>query len=45
MEGMLFGGQDRQEGSRVGAVEDKIKERFGTGAIRRGSSRGHAEHP
>ena len=37
-EGMLFDGEDRQKQSRVDAVADEIKERFGTGALRRGSS-------
>ena len=37
-QGMLFDGEDRQKQSRVDAVADEIKERFGTGALRRGSS-------
>ena len=37
VQGMLFDGEDRQKQSRVDTVADEIKERFGTGAIRRGS--------
>ena len=37
-QGMLFDGEERQKQSRVDAVADEIKERFGTGALRRGSS-------
>ncbi len=37
VQGMLFDGEDRQKQSRVDAVADEIKERFGTGAIRRGN--------
>ena len=38
VQGMLFDGEDRRKQSRVDAVADAIKERFGTGALRRGSS-------
>ena len=37
-QGMLFDGEQREKQSRVDTVADEIKERFGTGAIRRGSS-------
>jgi DNA polymerase-4 len=40
-QGMLFDGEDRQKQSRVDAVADAIKERFGQSALRRGSSLGH----
>ena len=38
VQGMLFDGEEREKQSRVDTVADEIKERFGTGAIRRGSS-------
>ena len=38
VQGMLFDGEERQKQSRVDAVADEIKERFGTTALRRGSS-------
>ena len=34
---MLFGGEDREKQSWVDAVADEIKERLGTGVLRRGS--------
>ena len=37
-QGMLFDQEDRQKQRQVDAVADEIKERFGTGALRRGSS-------
>jgi DNA polymerase IV len=38
VQGMLFDGKEREKQSRVDAVADEIKERFGAGALRRGSS-------
>ena len=38
VQGMLFDGEERRKQSSVDAVADQIKERFGTGALRRGSS-------
>ena len=38
VQGMLFDQQERQKQSRVDAVADDVKERFGAGALRRGSS-------
>jgi DNA polymerase-4 len=37
VQGMLFDGEERENQCRVDTVADQIKERFGTGAIRRGS--------
>jgi len=37
VQGMLFDGENRKRQGQVDAVADQIKERFGTGAIRRGS--------
>jgi DNA polymerase-4 len=37
-QGMLFDGEEREKQSRVDAVADEIKERFGAGAIRRGGN-------
>ena len=37
-QGMLFDGEERENQSRVDAVADQIKERFGAEALRRGSS-------
>lgn len=37
---MLFGSEERQKQSRVDAVADEIKKRFGDKALRRGSSLG-----
>ncbi len=37
VQGLLFDGEEREKHSRVDAVADEIKERFGAGAIRRGS--------
>jgi hypothetical protein len=37
-QGLLFDREDRKKQGRVDAVADKIKERFGTGALRRGSN-------
>jgi hypothetical protein len=34
-QGMLFDQQEREKQSRVDSVADQLKERFGTGAIRR----------
>jgi DNA polymerase-4 len=45
VQGLLFGGEERDKQSRVDAVADEIKERFGTGAIRRGSGLGRRAHP
>ena len=36
-QGMLFDEEEREKQSRVDAVADEIKQRFGAGAIRRGS--------
>ncbi len=41
VQGMLFDGEEREKQGRVDAVADEIKGRFGSGAIRRGSSLGH----
>jgi DNA polymerase-4 len=41
VQGMLFDGQRREKQSRADAVADQIKERFGTGAIRRASGLDH----
>jgi len=38
IQGMLFDGEEREKHSRVDAVADEIKAKFGTGALRRGSS-------
>ncbi len=38
IQGMLFDGEERERQSRVDAVADQIKEKFGAGALRRGSS-------
>jgi len=38
VQGMLFDQEDRQKQSRVDAVTDQLKERFGNEALRRGSS-------
>ncbi len=38
VQGMLFGQGERQKQARLDAVADQVKERFGAGAIRRGSS-------
>jgi DNA polymerase-4 len=38
VQGMLFDGEERERQSRVDAVADQIKEKFGAGALRRGSS-------
>ncbi len=38
VQGMLFDQAERQKQSRADAVADQVKERFGAGAIRRGSS-------
>jgi DNA polymerase-4 len=37
VQGMLFDGENRKRQGQVDAVADQIKERFGSGAIRRGS--------
>ena len=37
VQGMLFDGEEREKQSRVDEVADQVKERFGAGAIRRGS--------
>jgi DNA polymerase-4 len=42
---MLFAGEQRKKQSQIDAVADEIKERFGAGALRRGSSlRGESPH-
>ena len=38
VQGMLFDQEERQKQSRLDAVADQVKERFGTEALRRGSS-------
>ena len=38
IQGMLFDSAVREKQGRVDAVADEIKERFGAGALRRGSS-------
>ena len=38
VQGLLFDGHERQKQSRVDAVADEIKERFGVDSLRRGSS-------
>ena len=38
VQGMLFDGEQREKQSQADAVADQIKERFGTRALRRGSS-------
>jgi DNA polymerase-4 len=43
VQGMLFDGQQREKQSRADAVADQIKERFGTGAIRRASGLDHGK--
>jgi len=40
IQGILFDGEGRERQRRVDVVADQIKGRFGTGAIRRGSSVG-----
>ncbi len=45
VQGMLFDGEERQKQSMVDLVADQIKERFGTEALRRGSSLKHGEKP
>ena len=47
VQGTLFDGEERQKQSLVDAVADQIKERFGTEALRRGSSlhRGEKSEP
>jgi DNA polymerase IV len=40
VQGMLFDQEERERHARLDAVRDEVKERFGTGAIRRGSSLG-----
>lgn len=42
---MLFDGEQREKQSRVDAAADEIKERFGAGALRRGSSLERGEKP
>jgi hypothetical protein len=37
IQGMLFGQEERQKQGWLDAVADEIKDRFGAGAIRRGS--------
>jgi DNA polymerase IV len=38
VQGMLFDQEDRQKQTRLDAVVDEVKDRFGTGVLRRGSS-------
>jgi hypothetical protein len=38
VQGMLFDQEEREKLSRVDAVADQVKEKFGFGAIRRGSN-------
>ena len=38
VQGLLFDGEERERQGRVDVVADQIKEKFGTGALRRGSS-------
>ena len=45
VQGMLFDGEEREKRSRVDAVADEIKERFGVGAVLRGSSLELGERP
>jgi DNA polymerase IV len=40
VQGMLFDREERERHARLDAVRDEVKDRFGTGAIRRGSSLG-----
>ena len=42
---MLFGAEDREKHSRVDAVADQLKEKFGGKALRRGSSLERDEQP
>lgn len=44
-QGMLFDWEEREKQSRVDAVADEIKERFGSGSLRRGSSFGREGQP
>jgi DNA polymerase-4 len=44
IQGMLFDREERQKQARLDNVADQIKERFGTAAIRRGSSLGGDGH-
>jgi len=44
-QGLLFDGEEREKQSRVDAVADEIKERFGAGALRRGSTLERGEKP
>ena len=45
IQGLLFDGEERERQSRLDAVADQIKERFGAGAIRRGSRLDLGEQP
>jgi hypothetical protein len=38
VQGMLFDGEQREKQSRVDAVADQLKEKFGDKALRRGSN-------
>ncbi|MEI8376633.1 MAG: hypothetical protein WCJ35_27765 [Planctomycetota bacterium] len=44
-QGMLFGGKDREKHSQVDAVADRLKEKFGDKALRRGSNLERDEKP
>jgi DNA polymerase-4 len=44
-QGMLFDWEEREKQSRVDAVADEIKERYGSGSLRRGSSFGREGQP
>jgi len=43
VQGMLFDGEERQKQTRLDAVVDELKDRFGAGSLRRGSSLEHDE--
>jgi DNA polymerase IV len=45
VQGRLFDQEERERHSRIDAVTDEAKQRFGTGAIRRGSSIGGDDDP
>ena len=45
VQGLLFDQEDRQKQRRLDSVADRIKERFGTDALRRGSSLERGEKP
>ena len=45
VQGMLFGAEDREKHSRVDAVADQLKEKFGDKALRRGSNLERDEKP